>query len=96
MLQRKVLEPRTLDLLKELMALPSLVSYNLVGGTALALQYGHRRSIDLDFFGNVDAINAMEIQSDLEATGDTQITTQSRIMLGYQIDGVKVDIVKYK
>ena len=26
----------------------------LVGGTALALQIGHRKSIDLDFFGIVD------------------------------------------
>ena len=29
----------------------------LVGGTALALQYGHRISIDLDFFGNIEEDN---------------------------------------
>ena len=51
MLQRKVLEPRALDLLKELMRLSSLESFLLVGGTALALGYGHRISDDLDLLG---------------------------------------------
>ena len=31
--------------------MPELENMRLVGGTSLALQYGHRRSIDLDFFG---------------------------------------------
>ena len=30
---------------------PLLNDMRLVGGTSLALQYGHRRSVDLDFFG---------------------------------------------
>ncbi|MBK9022425.1 MAG: nucleotidyl transferase AbiEii/AbiGii toxin family protein [Saprospiraceae bacterium] len=36
------------------MKLPSLAPFILVGGTALSLQYGHRMSIDLDFFGTVE------------------------------------------
>ena len=32
------------------MQAPELQSFNLVGGTALALKYGHRSSIDLDLF----------------------------------------------
>ena len=35
----------------------------LVGGTSLALQYGHRRSVDLDFFGSttedIDELTSM-------------------------------------
>ncbi len=31
--------------------MPELEGMRLVGGTSLALQYGHRRSVDLDFFG---------------------------------------------
>ena len=50
MLHTETVEPRTLSLLKELMALPSLQSFSLVGGTALSLRYGHRSSIDLDLF----------------------------------------------
>ena len=50
MLQTRTVEPGTLALLKRLMALPTLDPFFLVGGTALALQLGHRKSIDLDLF----------------------------------------------
>jgi hypothetical protein len=32
------------------MTLSSLQPFSLVGGTALALRYGHRSSVDLDLF----------------------------------------------
>lgn len=50
MLQIEAVEPRTLSLLKKLMQLPELERFALVGGTALALKYGHRTSIDIDLF----------------------------------------------
>lgn len=50
MLQTRTIEPGTLELLKQLMLLPVLEPFFLVGGTALALQLGHRKSIDLDLF----------------------------------------------
>lgn len=45
--------------LKELMKIPSLKKFRLVGGTALSLLQGHRKSEDIDLFtfqpyGNVD------------------------------------------
>ena len=51
MLSFQTVLPDTLELLKTLMRLPAFNQTRLVGGTALALQYGHRRSVDLDFFG---------------------------------------------
>lgn len=53
MLSFRTIEPHTLELLKYLMAEPYLKDCRLVGGTALALQYGHRSSVDLDIFGVV-------------------------------------------
>ena len=53
MLSYETVEPRTLELLKSLMQEPAFNDMRLVGGTALALQYGHRQSIDLDFFGDL-------------------------------------------
>lgn len=50
MLQTQSVYPTTLELLKRLMAFEPLNQFNLVGGTALALQFGHRISVDLDFF----------------------------------------------
>ena len=55
MLSYKTVESHTLELLKGLMSEPLFSDLRLVGGTALALQYGHRSSIDLDFFGKIDA-----------------------------------------
>ena len=50
MLQKETVEPRTLELLRELQREPLLKNINLVGGTALALRLGHRKSIVLDLF----------------------------------------------
>ena len=49
MLYLETVESSTLELLKKLQRLPVLEQTRLVGGTALALQLGHRKSIDLDF-----------------------------------------------
>ncbi len=61
MLSYQTVEPHTLELLKKLMTEPLLTGMRLVGGTSLALQYGHRNSIDLDFFGTLDEDSLDEI-----------------------------------
>ena len=50
MLHLKTIEPNTFAVLKQLMAIPEMQDFHLVGGTALSLMYGHRMSIDLDLF----------------------------------------------
>ena len=62
MLHLSTVESTTLELLKKLQQLPVLCNTRLVGGTALALQLGHRKSVDLDFFGqiNVDSQDLKE------------------------------------
>ena len=50
MLQLRTIEPSTLGLLKRLNQEPLLADNFLVGGTSLALQLGHRFSVDLDMF----------------------------------------------
>lgn len=57
MLSYRTIEPHTLELLKRLMATDCLSRTRLVGGTGLALQYGHRMSIDIDLFGKVEEEN---------------------------------------
>ena len=54
MLHLATIESKTLDLLKSLQALPLFANTRLVGGTALALQLGHRKSIDIDLFGSIE------------------------------------------
>ena len=95
MLSYKTVEPNTLELLKRLTKEPFLAKTRLVGGTALALQYGHRMSIDLDFFGIIeeDSIAIKEVLSNIGKTSVFKETTNIKI---YTVNGIKVDFVNYK
>ena len=96
MLQIQTVEPGTLDILKNLMKVPELSNFLLVGGTALSLQYGHRRSVDLDLFSSVNFDNE-SIATALEKNfkGFTYRNVTNPIGLFGYIDDVKVDFVKY-
>ena len=50
MLQKEAIEPGTLQLLKVLQADSMFEKFHLADGTGLALQLGHRLSVDLDLF----------------------------------------------
>lgn len=52
-----VISPSTFELLLQIMQDAQLGDFILVGGTALALQIGHRLSIDLDLFTQKDFDN---------------------------------------
>ncbi len=75
--------------------MPELSGFNLAGGTALALQIGHRKSVDLDFFG-ARPIDKDEMVALLEVLDDLHILQHSRNILIFNIGGVKVDFVNYK
>ena len=94
MLSLRTIEPHTLELLKALMQEPALCELRLVGGTALALQYGHRSSIDLDLFGKID-IDAYELQEILSKHGMLRVENETKIIHQYIIDNIKVDVVNY-
>ncbi len=49
---KEIILPETLQLLRKLQKDPILNDFFLVGGTSLALQIGHRLSIDLDLFSD--------------------------------------------
>ena len=66
-----------------------------MGGTALALQLGHRKSVDLDLFGAIDA-GSEELLDALSDAHSLTVVKESRNINIYLIDGIKVDIVNYK
>ncbi|MEO6221339.1 MAG: nucleotidyl transferase AbiEii/AbiGii toxin family protein [Ginsengibacter sp.] len=45
-----IISQAAFDLIQQLQNIPELKEFYLVGGTALALQLGHRNSIDIDLF----------------------------------------------
>ena len=95
MLYLETVESSTLELLKKLQRLPVLEQTRLVGGTALALQLGHRKSIDLDFFGTVDC-EAEYLRESIAGIASLTILKESPHIHIYIVDGIKVNIVNYK
>jgi hypothetical protein len=73
---------------------PSFNEFQLVGGTSLALQIGHRESIDIDLFGSGE-LEELEVSEFLSTQGKVQILKKSKNILIYVVDGVKVDLVNY-
>src|ERR1051325_291946 len=65
MLQKNAAPPELINALNALMALPSLSGHCLVGGTALALQIGHRISVDIDLFSFKKNLFADIIENEL-------------------------------
>ncbi len=94
MLHLETIEPKTLELLRRLQSLPIFEHSRLVGGTALALQLGHRKSIDLDMFGIIDS-SPEEILEACKEAGELEISKTSRNINIYWVDGIKVDCVNY-
>ena len=95
MLHYETIEPTTLGLLKQLQDIPLLSKTRLVGGTSLALQIGHRKSIDIDLFGKIEC-EQYELVDALSDLGQLSILKESKNIHVYQLNGVKLDIVNYK
>ena len=94
MLHYETIYPNTLELLKKIQSLDMFKESRLVGGTALALQLGHRVSVDLDFFGKIDA-PLEDIVFELSSFASVSPISASKMMRFLIVDGIKVDIVNY-
>lgn len=74
---------------------PFLANNFLVGGTALALQMGHRLSIDLDLFAHQPFI-AENLLDNLKAKYSVQPLTVTDAIFIAVVEGIKVDCVRFK
>lgn len=95
MLQTRTVEPHTLGLLKRLMSKPYLDQFFLVGGTALALQMGHRVSVDLDLFTIAD-FNQEDLLASLRHDFEVIVEVTSPSIFIVRIEEVKVDFVRFR
>ena len=90
MLHLETIHPDTLTLLKRIQSLEEFSSTRLVGGTALALQLGHRKSIDLDFFGKFDT-TLEELTAILSEFSVVRPISSSKMMRFLVVNDIKVD-----
>lgn len=95
MLHIETIEPTTLELLKRIQAIPEFKDIRLVGGTSLALQIGHRKSVDLDFFGIVP-YSTKEILDLLSPIGQPIVIQDSRNIHIFILKGIKIDFVNFE
>ncbi len=94
MLHYQTIDTPTLELLKQLLSIDVFQQMRLAGGTSLALQYGHRKSIDIDLFGILPP-DSIAINSALRSLGEVKNLQNHQNIKSYIINGIKVDIVNY-
>ncbi len=95
-LHLSTIEPETYSILKQIFELELIHNnFALAGGTSLALQIGHRDSIDLDIFTN-QKINIQEIETLFfkQKKMDVKLVGKNSIMLFAFINKIKCDFVE--
>ena len=97
MLHIKTVEPRAFSVLEQLMTMPELRGFSLVGGTALSLLYGHRMSVDLDLFSDKLFENSFIISAFEKKFKSSFVnrSTNPRFGIFGFIDDVKIDIIRH-
>jgi Nucleotidyl transferase AbiEii toxin, Type IV TA system len=93
MLQISAVPLSLFKVLRDLQEKTSAVGFALAGGTSLALRFGHRLSIDLDFFSSTH-FEPSTLAAHL-GIGPEAITGQAAGTLQLRINNVKVELLKH-
>jgi hypothetical protein len=91
---KSIVHPETYLLIQQLCKVPELKSFYLVGGTALALQIGHRLSIDIDLFTQEEFLPDSIIES-LRNDFEIQILSINKNTLLSVINNIKTDFLRH-
>lgn len=88
-----ILPPKQLKLLKVLCELPWISKFYLAGGTSLALQIGHRKSVDFDYFTN-EKIDVRSLKGKLVTAGDFQLYSENEDTLHGNLNGIEISFFR--
>ena len=95
MLFKQTVNKSTLELLTSLMKDKALSDFILVGGTALALQLGHRISIDLDLF-SVSSFDQDKLADHLRNNYNFILDFISENTIKGEIQEIQVDLISHQ
>lgn len=95
MLQTQTVSPELLELLKFISKSEVFKDFILVGGTSLALQIGHRNSVDIDMFGK-SIIDEEAFIEELSRFGKVEKIQQTKNLLMLMVNHIKIDFVNYR
>jgi hypothetical protein len=96
MLHKKpaIIAAKTFKLIQQLQAMPELEGFHLVGGTSLAIQLGHRNSIDIDLFTQKDFDDDEVMALVNKKYGVKEIFRRKNTIICL-IDNIKTDFIKH-
>jgi hypothetical protein len=89
-----IIAPETIKLVQQLQAIPGLKDFHLAGGTAIALQLGHRNSIDIELFTK-DEFEATYIINLLQAEFTITATLARKGTLPAVVNNIKTDFIRH-
>ena len=89
-----IITAETFSLIQQLQSFPELKNFHLVGGTALALQLGHRNSLDIDLFSKSDFEYATLMDFLKKSFPFRETFTRKNTVIGF-INNIKVDFITH-
>jgi hypothetical protein len=89
-----IISQPTFKLIQELQTFPELKEFYLVGGTSLALQLGHRNSIDIDLFTQGD-FNEEDILALLRTQYEVSEIFKRKNTIILLVNNIKTDFIKH-
>ena len=95
MLHTQTAEGSTLELLRSLQQKDYLNGFYLAGGTALALYYGHRKSIDIDLFTN-QPFDATWLLEQIQQDYPVHLYHTAQGTIKGNINKVNVDLISHR
>jgi hypothetical protein len=89
-----IIDPETFRLIQQIQAIPELSKFYLVGGTSLALQIGHRNSIDIDLFTN-EPFDTDEVIDLLKDHFAVEVSSKKMNSLFTFVNDIKTDFIRH-
>lgn len=90
----EILNQKTKYIFSKITKIKTLSGFYLAGGTALALQFGHRKSIDLDWFSK-KPFSTKDLKKELKKLGKLKIDSEEKDTLNCSLEGVRLSFFEY-
>lgn len=91
---QEVLSPKTKHVLEKIGKTKIPGNFYLAGGTALALQIGHRKSLDLDWFSK-KSFSTKNLKNELKTLGKLKVENEEEGTLNCVLDGIRLSFFEY-
>lgn len=95
MLYKETVSAEFFELIQEFCKLPELSDFVLVGGTALSLQIGHRKSIDIDLFSS-NPFDSERMAEFFQSRYDFELQTRFKNTLMGSVNNIKLDLISHQ